>query len=88
IIPGKLFLNYFFAFTSDFCFQALILKICNSSTYIITDFVGKIQNIEQNILNYIYNMKNSKLSENVQKSLILQDIHLSLIVPQFFDITD
>jgi hypothetical protein len=54
IVPGKLFLNYFFAFSQDFCFQALILKICNTSSYVVTDGGGRVQNIDQSVLNYFY----------------------------------
>ena len=58
IFPAKLFVNYFFGVSNDYCYSALIVKVQTNSFYIMIDKAGKVAGIDQKLTNIIFRDQN------------------------------
>ena len=85
IFPMKLFANYFFGVSNDYCFSALLVKVQTNSFYIMIEKCGKVAGIDEKLTKTIF--KDTKLDERKRQDL-LSKTNIGLLMPGFFSLVN
>ena len=79
IFPIKLFVNYFFEISNDFCFLGLIFKEKTYSDFVLIDQFGKIFGISEIFFRRY-------LEKKIKNNTILEKYNIKLLFPEIFNL--